>query len=105
MNSQVKPRAEVELRVCKSKDTGKLYFALMEKDVPVKYWDYDMVSPAGKDLIMELIKAFDLGYDVRFQFPLEEDGQKKIIPKIVKMYNEPCSENKNSRVNETFYEE
>lgn len=99
----IKPRAEVELKVCKSKDTGKLYYGLFEKDTPVKYWEYDLVSEAGKDLISELINAFDLGYDVRFQFPVKENDQKKVIPKIVKMYNEPCSEKKNPKVNETFF--
>lgn len=102
MNS-IKPRSEVELRICKSRDTGKLYYGLFDKNNPVKYWNYEDVSPAGKDIINELINAFDLGYDVRFQFPLNEDGKKKIVPAIVKMYNEPCSEKKNPKVNENFY--
>ena len=101
----VSPRAEVEIIVCKSKDTGKLYYGLFRNDKPVKYWDYDLVSAAGKDMINELISAFDLGYDVRFQFPVESNGSKKIIPRIVKMFNEPCSDKKNSKIEEFFFEE
>ena len=98
---KVNPRAEVEIVVCKSKDTDKLYYGLFKNNTPVKYWDYDLVSAAGKDII----SAFDLGYDIRFQFPIDEEGLKKIVPRTVKMFNEPCSEKKNNRIKECFFEE
>lgn len=105
MSRKVAPRAEVEIRLCKSKDTKKLYYGLFENDVPVKYWDFEMVSDAGRDMINELIKAFDLGYDIRCQFPINDGDIKKVIPRIVKMYNEPCNSNKKTKVDENFFEE
>lgn len=103
MGKKPQKRAEVELRLCRSKETKKLYYCLMENGSPLKYWLFDDVSDAGRDLIGELINAFDLGYDIRCQFPTEDDGKKVLVPYDVKMYNEPGTK-RNPKVNEKFYE-
>lgn len=101
---RTKPRVEVELKLCQSKETNKLYYGLFCKDTPVKYWACDEISEAGKDLIGELINAFDLGYDVRFQFPrTEKDGSKNLHPNIVKMFNEPGSSHPNPKIEEEYF--
>lgn len=90
MKKKIKPRAEVELRLLKSTKSKKLYYALYEKEEIVKMWSAADISSAGIDLISELVKAFDLGYDVRFQFPkTEKDGSKRLIPREIRLYNEP----------------
>lgn len=98
-------RAEAEICLCRSKKTKKLYYALMENGNPIKYWAFDDMSDAAKDFIGELVNAFNLGYDIRCQFPVENDnGEKILIPREVTMYNEPGQNKKNSRIQEKFFE-
>lgn len=97
-------RAEAEICLCISKDTKKLYYSLMVNGEPLKYWAYDDMSDAAKDFIGEIIHAFDLGYDIRCQFPVDNKGEKILIPRNVKMYNEPGTENKNKRIKEAFFQ-
>ena len=96
------PRAEAEMRLCQSKDTEKLYYGLFVNDIPKKYWALNDLSPAAKDLLEELITAFDLGYDIRFQFPVHEKDGDKVYPKKMKMYNEPGAE-KSGKTEEVFF--
>lgn len=97
-------RAEAEIVLCKSKETKKLYYSIMENGVPVKYWAFDEMSDAAKDFIGELINAYDLGYDIKCQFPVIKDGKKILMPKETPMYNEPGGTQKSSNVQEKFFE-
>lgn len=81
---KVTPRAEVELRLCQSRKTKKLYYGLFDKNDPVKFWSAGEMTPTSIDLIMELVSAYDLGYDVKFQFPkTDKQGTKKLVPQIM----------------------
>lgn len=99
-----KKRAEAEISLIKSKETGKLYYALSENGNPLKYWAYEDMSDAARDFIGELVSAFDLGYDIRCQFPSEKDGSRVLIPRIMSLYNEPGSERKNKKVEGEFFQ-
>lgn len=97
-------RAEAEIVLCKSNETGKLYYSIMENGMPLKYWAFDDMSEAARDFIGELINAFDLGYDLRCQFPVIKDGQKVLVPKATRMFNEPGGTHKNTNVEEKFFQ-
>lgn len=104
MLSKNNKRSEVELKLCKSRETEKLYYGLFENGNPVKYWDYELISEAGHDLIKEIFSAFDLGYDIRCQFPkIDKQGNKHIEPEIIRMYNEPGSKKSNPKIKEEFF--
>lgn len=105
LRKKTKPRENLEIRLCKSYDTGKLYIGLFNKETPLKYWNYDDISPAGIDILNELIKGYDLGYDITFQFPQNKGEKKVLVPRIVKMYNEPETPKTKKNVEEEFFDE
>ena len=82
----MKKRAtRLTLNLVKSTYTGIVYLALFEDSVPVKFWPYDSVNKAGLNIISELFKGFDLGYDIEFQFPRELKGERKLQKTILKI--------------------
>lgn len=100
---KITKRAEVEIGLCRSAETKKLYYVLTENGTPLKYWAYDDMSDAARDFIGELVNAFDLGYDIRCQFPIEKDGEKLLKAKEVRMYNEPGTKQHKTNAVENFF--
>jgi len=104
LKQKIIKRAEAEICLVRSKNTKKLYYALLANGNPIKYWAFDDMSPAANDFIGELINAFDMGYDIRCQFPVEKDGKKVLVPRNVEMFNEPGVINKNKHIEEDFFD-
>lgn len=92
----MKKRAtRLTLNLVKSTYTGIVYLALFEDSVPVKFWPYDSVNKAGLNIISELFKGFDLGYDIEFQFPRELKGERKLVPTEMVLVGEPGGKEQN----------
>lgn len=81
------PQAKIIL--CKSVVTEKLYVGLFDNNTPLKFWPYDDFGPAAKDFFIELIKAYDCGYDIVCDFPVKTKEGKKILPQLYTMIGEP----------------
>lgn len=81
------PQAKIIL--CKSTLTEKLYVGLFENNTPLKFWPYDDFGPAAKDFLIEIIRAYDHGYDLVCEFPVKTKEGKKIIPQLYCMVGEP----------------
>ena len=80
---------KISVNLCKSKNSGKLYIGLFQRGKPLKFWDYEEMSDAGKDFFKELVKIYDLAYDKEFQFPQKIRSEKKLVPYVVDMIGEP----------------
>lgn len=80
---------KISVNLCKSKISEKLYVGIFQKGKPLKFWDYEEMSDAGKDFFKELIRIYDLGYDIEYQFPQQIKNQKKLVPYVVEMVGEP----------------
>lgn len=81
------PQAKISL--CKSVVTDKLYVGLFDNNTPLKFWPYDDFGPAAKDFFIELIKAYDSGYDIACDFPVKTSEGKKLLPQLYSMIGEP----------------
>lgn len=77
------------LGLVKSIYTGIVYVVLFEDSEPIKLWQYDLLNETGISIITELIKGFDLGYNIEFQFPQTVKGERKIVPIEMVLVGEP----------------
>lgn len=77
------------LGLVKSIYTGIVYVVLFEDSEPIKLWQYDLLNETGISIITELIKGFDLGYNIEFQFPQIVKGERKIVPIEMVLVGEP----------------
>ena len=83
-----KRNAKLTLGVIKSAHTKKIYLSLSEGMIPFKLWDIEKIDPIGLDIINELLKSYDLGYDIEYQFPRDVEGLRKIVPLEVVLVGE-----------------
>lgn len=106
-----KRSTRLTLGLVKSIYTKIIYIALFEDSTPVKLWPYNTVNKAGIDILSELFKGFDLGYEIEFQFPQEKNGERKMQPIEMVLIGEPGGKevnilNKKNAIDETkFYKE
>lgn len=84
-----KRTTRLTLGLVKSIYTGIVYVVLFEDSTPIKLWQYDLLNETGIDIITELIKGFDLGYNIEFQFPQTIKGERKIVPTEMVLVGEP----------------
>ena len=82
----------ISIDLCKSKNSKKLYIGMFQRGKPLKFWNYEELGETGKDFFKELIRIYDLGYDIEYQFPQKIKDQKKLVPYIVEMVGEPGEE-------------
>lgn len=90
---------KISINLCKSKNSGKLYIGIFQKGNPLKFWNYEELSDSGKDFFRELIRIYDLGYDIECQFPQKIKKEKRLVPYIVDMIGEPGVEDSPQNVN------
>lgn len=106
-----KRNARLTLGLVKSTYTGTIYLTLFEDASPIKFWPYSALNKAGIDVLSELIKGFDLGYEIEFQFPQDVNGERTIVPVEMVIVGEPGGKpqnvlNKKNAVPESkFYKE
>ncbi len=77
------------LNLIKSAYTQKVYIALFEDNKPIKFWPYNELNAIGIDILSELFKGFDLGYEIEYQFPQELKGERQIVPTEMVLVGEP----------------
>lgn len=106
-----KRNARLTLGLVKSTYTNIVYLTLFEDSNPVKFWPYDEINKAGIDVLSELFKGFDLGYEIEFQFPQDVKGERTLVPVEMVIVGEPGGKpqnilNKKNAVPESkFYKE
>lgn len=72
--------SEASWGLVQSIGTGKIYVEQCIDGQCVKRWDYAKLGKTGADLLFSMIQAFDYGYNIRFQFPEQVNGQMSVRP-------------------------
>lgn len=69
---------------------------MMIDDQPYKVWKLDDLGPAGVDLVNDLMKVYDLGYEIEFQLPTIVDNVRQIVPLIYNLNDVTPAEDEKS---------
>lgn len=93
MLNKPKRNSKASIAIIKSKNTDILYIGMIIDGQPYKVWKLDDFSPAGIDFCNQLMKAYDLGYEIECQLPVISNNQRQIVPCIYNL-NDSVEENK-----------